>query len=547
MSDSSSFLAVTGETRRPDWGGRRGFAGWLLAAVLLELLFLVLALASTRFQYGRLHAERPIVEVVELLRLASLIHGALALLVWRFRPPLSFVLGVSVAFRLTLLPSGPIQEDDFYRYIWDGKVVACGLDPYRFSPDEIRQFEDGKASPDLDMAETAALVRLGDLRRSTRSNRSIFERINNSHLATIYPLTGQGVFALAALLTADDWPIHRQIVVMKAVITVFDFGALLILILILRATKLPAALALIYGWCPLVIKEFAGTGHVDAVGIFFLLLTIYFALRGRWFVVACAFTAVVLVKFYAIVLLPLVLILLARAKRETSGFRLAQCWGAAVLSVLGVGLASQCVYPESREVRAEVVRTFAEQWENHDAIFLWIRKLLETVASADESIVMTRITVGILFLLVLAYQVWRRYSERDSDPACESRRILGSIFSVLISLLLLCPVGFPWYFLVCVPFFPFARRRCWYFLPGFLTTYYLFFWFLYREETLKNVGTDVEYYHDIVVSWEFGLFFALWVFEGLVFHRASGCAVASGSGLKEAENPESQDPARSSS
>src|SRR5262245_40767899 len=26
-------------------------------------------------------------------------------------------------------------EDDFYRYLWDGGVVAAGLDPYRVSPE----------------------------------------------------------------------------------------------------------------------------------------------------------------------------------------------------------------------------------------------------------------------------------------------------------------------------------------------------------------------------------------------------------------------------
>src|SRR3972149_3066590 len=45
------------------------------------------------------------------------------------------ILIFAVAFRLTLLFSGPVFSFDLYRYIWDGKVAASGVNPYLYPPE----------------------------------------------------------------------------------------------------------------------------------------------------------------------------------------------------------------------------------------------------------------------------------------------------------------------------------------------------------------------------------------------------------------------------
>src|SRR5574341_497972 len=45
------------------------------------------------------------------------------------------LIGFSVAFRITLLWTQPVLSDDMYRYVWDGKVQAAGINPYLYPPE----------------------------------------------------------------------------------------------------------------------------------------------------------------------------------------------------------------------------------------------------------------------------------------------------------------------------------------------------------------------------------------------------------------------------
>ena len=38
------------------------------------------------------------------------------------------------AIQLAALSAGPQGSDDLYRYIWDGRVQAAGIDPYQYAP-----------------------------------------------------------------------------------------------------------------------------------------------------------------------------------------------------------------------------------------------------------------------------------------------------------------------------------------------------------------------------------------------------------------------------
>ena len=44
------------------------------------------------------------------------------------------VLLVAAALRLPLIVSPPFLSTDIYRYVWDGRVQAAGVNPYRYLP-----------------------------------------------------------------------------------------------------------------------------------------------------------------------------------------------------------------------------------------------------------------------------------------------------------------------------------------------------------------------------------------------------------------------------
>ncbi len=97
-------------------------------------------------------------------------------------------------FRLSLLFAPPYLSDDIYRYIWDGRVQAAGINPYRYIP----------AEPEL-----------ANLRDD-----KIYPRINRRDVAhTIYPPIAEGVWFLTTRIS-------ESVTWMKATMILFEAMAI---------------------------------------------------------------------------------------------------------------------------------------------------------------------------------------------------------------------------------------------------------------------------------------------------------------------------------
>ena len=64
------------------------------------------------------------------------LFGAGAWLVLRLpgRWAVALIVVGGIAMQLAALSAGPQGSDDLYRYIWDGRVQAAGIDPYQYAP-----------------------------------------------------------------------------------------------------------------------------------------------------------------------------------------------------------------------------------------------------------------------------------------------------------------------------------------------------------------------------------------------------------------------------
>ncbi len=80
--------------------------------------------------------------VIESVQFVFFLLGSVWVL-WR-RPSARWVLPVIVlaalGARLVLTTGTPYASSDLYRYVWDGKVQAHGINPYRFAPQDERAF-----------------------------------------------------------------------------------------------------------------------------------------------------------------------------------------------------------------------------------------------------------------------------------------------------------------------------------------------------------------------------------------------------------------------
>ena len=189
----------------------------------------------------------------------------------RNRRYLLYLIGLAVFMRAALLFASP-HSTDICRYIWDGRVQADGVNPYRYVP----------ADP--------ALAHLRDP--------MIYENVNRKEYApTIYPPAAQAVFFLATRF-------GETVAMMKAAMLAFEALAIFALIELLKARRLPTALVSLYALHPLAVWEIAGSGHVDSVAIAFTLLALLAAEKGHRFASGAALATGALTKYFPLALAP---------------------------------------------------------------------------------------------------------------------------------------------------------------------------------------------------------------------------------------------------
>ncbi len=410
------------------------------------LLYAGIALLSQQFVYGEGHSQRPILAFLALS--ASLfvcyviaIH-LLSRSSWR-QADVLYVVGFAVLFRSLLLFSNPIQEDDFYRYLWDGNVVINGLNPYGLAPSAIMQHVEGSD-------EYAHIV------ESDPAFALILSRINHPWVPTIYPPLAQGIFACAALVAPGS------LLALRLVFFLFDLGLCLLLVALLRYLGSSAVWVLVYAWSPLVIKETINSAHYDVAPTFFLVLTAALMLQQRWLLAHVGLACATLGKLYPLLLLPLLV------RRTLALFGLPRA-----LVGIGVMIATMIVgYFPFLEAGTGLWRgtvTFAEAWQTNSFVFPLLLTLVENRWQANLFMVVA------LGSMVVALLWW--------NDGADDRAFLWSLFVALGALFLSSPVGNPWYFLWITPFLCVFPLRSWLLLSGLLVLYYSSFFFMYHRMT----------------------------------------------------------------
>ncbi len=532
--------------------GMRGgpwLATLLVLAVLLAFLFGGLAVVSFRFAPDIAPADRPIPQAIAMLGLAfaGYLGGIFAAVRARQdKRLLAVVLLGSVLFRVVSLYSWPILEIDIYRYLWDGAVTLEGVSPYRFSPRQVRSAAPRDEIPD-------DLNRLVQRHQGSASMGTILSRVHYAELPTIYPPVSQAVFAATALLTPSRAGVLGRIVAMKIVLVVFDLATLAVVVALLRRTGRHVGWSVAYGWCPLVIKEIANTGHLDSVAVFLTVLALYLAVgllpgagsdragspRAAVWASASAVTLALAVgaKFYPVVLAPLFLAIWVRSLGGRAAAALGLVFAAATLVLLrpmmpspvpAVGtmpvVSEPADAPPPPPVETAMTRpqnpaaglaAFLGRWEMNDFLFLLVVENLRPTAGAPPSqrpwfsIVPEEWKIRLLAGIPPA---------AHADPArvaflvarfvtagvflailaalvwrarlSEDPRVwLRAAFLALAWLWLLSPTQNPWYWIWALPLVTFARSKAWLAVSGLTMIYYLRFWLAYHWPDQPVLGT----------------------------------------------------------
>ena len=144
---------------------------------------------------------------------------------------LSFLMGTAILFRLIFLFAIPNLSQDFYRFIWDGRMILEGINPFISIPETF--VEKGN----IPISQGTELYRgMGQLSGSHYTN---------------YPPVNQFNFLIAAVFSNTS--IVGAVIVMRLQIILADIGIIYFGKKILKQLNLPHHLIFLYALNPFII------------------------------------------------------------------------------------------------------------------------------------------------------------------------------------------------------------------------------------------------------------------------------------------------------
>jgi len=172
----------------------------------------------------------------------------------------------------------PALSDDIWRYIFDGRNLANGVNPYLVRPiDRVDVVTPGLAATDDVFAPPPFIE---GPRARWPGEGEIAARVNNPELHTIYLPVSQMIFSYAAAPIERGWvdpknPMSNALV-FRAVFAAVDMIVIILLLFIVHRAGRSAWWAALYAWHPLPLAEFAGSGHQEVVGLALLAVALRF-------------------------------------------------------------------------------------------------------------------------------------------------------------------------------------------------------------------------------------------------------------------------------
>lgn len=189
-----------------------------------------------------------------------------------------FYIGIAFLFRFIFLFALPILSDDFYRFIWDGRLWNAGYHPFAELP--------------------SSYVQQG----ITGIDHTLFLKLNSPEYFTIYPPVSQLVFWISVKISPQS--IMGSVLGMRIILLLAEAGSIFIMYKLLKRLSLPVLNILLFALNPLVIIELTGNLHFEGLIIFFVLLTVYLLLRNQWISSAISIALAIASKLVPAIFLP---------------------------------------------------------------------------------------------------------------------------------------------------------------------------------------------------------------------------------------------------
>lgn len=442
-------------------------AEFYISVTVLAVLLVALALLASV-------SRTPVWRLVLVASAAHLAYGAAMFFAWRTEGAIKRVWAipaVSLALRLLTIPSPPTFSDDVYRYVWDGRMIINGINPYRRAPDD------------------PALEGLRD---------EHWSKINHKPLRTIYPPLGQALFGAVAAVCPR--PVGFKIASALA-----DVGVVCMVLVLaggaLRrregaqengAARRSTLAALAYGLNPLACIETGMSGHLEPAAVFVTLLALYFLQKKRGLVFGALVGLGAGIKLAPVLVLPIV-----RQRRAAAWLIAAAVMAAVYLPFSSAGLGT-----------VETLDAFARRWEGNAGLFSLTngaaRSVIASVAGVDDPDSMVRLKFLDGPAAALQDTFFSLHKDGGFDPAAPgafalgdlslaiSKIVLGLAFAAVLvgvalkgfeplkaavwifgALMVVTPILHPWYLLWILPLAAVRGAWPWMIIAALSTLSYL--------------------------------------------------------------------------
>jgi len=194
------------------------------------------------------------------------------------------LLWISMLFRLIFIIAIPCLSDDYFRFIWDGKLFVNGFNPYLYLPSEILN---------TDIAKTAGLTQ------------ELYDGLNSPKYYTVYPPINQLIFSLGGFFS--KFGMLSGIIAIRIPILITEFFLIKYIRRLLDALKLPHHHVLLYALNPLVIVELSGNLHFEGMMLLCMVVGIYWLMANKWAGAAFWWAMAISIKLIPVLFLPVLL------------------------------------------------------------------------------------------------------------------------------------------------------------------------------------------------------------------------------------------------
>ena len=237
------------------------------------ILYIIWAYNLARFEHSK------------LLLIYTVLFGSYYFIVKNQKIKDSWLSYLAVLFRLLFLVAIPNLSQDFYRFVWDGRLILEGLNPYLHTPNELMESSIG-LFPQMNTLYEG----MGALSAKHYSN---------------YPPVHQMPFIIAAFISKHS--ILGSIVVLRLILISADLGILVFGKKLLKKLNKPTRTMYWFILNPLVIIELTGNLHFEGLMLCLFIMSLYFIHSKKWHIAAVVMALSIAVKLVPVLSLPLFL------------------------------------------------------------------------------------------------------------------------------------------------------------------------------------------------------------------------------------------------